>query len=247
MEVFRQLWRVVTEPFLRHSDTPGDGESRRAAMNDHECSDPSHSHDLSTDDTMTISLFSSISLSSVRALNESVPSSIRGVFKSHEKRSTLHPSCSSNAGDPELLVFVPFDYPVHVRSISVLGPSSSSSVGSSPRSVKLWTNRLDLDFDEAREDEHPAQRVELLDPSSHEHGDGTVDYPLRAAKFQNVTSLTLFFPDSFEGEQTTLLYIGFKGVATKVRREAVECVYESRSNVEDHKIGEEMKAKMDGL
>ena len=207
-------------------------------MNDHLCSDPSHSHDLTSDDSL-VSHLSYVQTSNVRALNESLPGSCRLVFKPHSLRASPTPSCSSNSGDPELLVHVPFSGAVHLRSMSLGGGAG----GCAPARVLLFVNREDVDFDNAR-DRTPEQELKLLDPDEHDFGGGSVDFPLRAAKFQNVTSVTLFFPESFGGETSTITYIGFKGVATNVKREAVECVYETRGNVADHKVeGDEVKGR----
>lgn len=81
----------------------------------------------------------------------------------------------------------------------------------------------------------------------------TLDYPLRpASKFRYCTSITLFFDGNFaqrmaesqEGTNddatslipTEISYVGFKGSGTSVKRQAVECVYESRGMRKDHRV-----------
>ena len=69
-----------------------------------------------------------------------------------------------------------------------------------------------------------------------------VEYPTKAGKFVNVSSLTLYFPDNFGAELTTIYYIGFKGEFTSYKRAVVEAVYEARAIPKDHKVGDEIKA-----
>jgi hypothetical protein len=38
-----------------------------------------------------------------------------------------------------------------------------------------------------------------------------IDYPLKLSKFQNVSTLTLFFTETFGADQASISYIGFKG------------------------------------
>ena len=40
---------------------------------------------------------------------------------------------------------------------------------------------------------------------------------LRYSKFQSIANITLHFPESFGGDTTQILYIGFKGEATQVK------------------------------
>lgn len=52
--------------------------------------------------------------------------------------------------------------------------------------------------------------------------------PPRLSKFQTVNAVTLFFPESFGGDQTRLSFLGFKGEWTPATRQVVECEYEVR-------------------
>lgn len=58
----------------------------------------------------------------------------------------------------------------------------------------------------------------------------------RYTKFQSIATITMFFPESFNGDYTQLHFIGFKGEHTANQRDkVVQCVYESQPNLEDHK------------
>lgn len=189
-----------------------------------------HSSDASPfDASLGSSLFSSIDLVGVRALNEAVVGSARLVCKGYNERTTGDPSCSSCDDDCELIVHVPFVDPVRVKFVSITGGPNSEA----PNQAKLWVDRDDIDFDNCH-DVPPSQTLDLVDPDEHAV-EGTLDYPVTARKFQNVSSITLFFSDNFGGDRTTITYLGFKGNSTEARRGVVDCVYETRGMPADHK------------
>jgi len=201
-------------------------------MDPPECS--GHSHDDQTDD-LGLSLRTCVDLDRVVCLNEEVPGSGRAVIKLHEDRLTNVPSLQSPPEDPELLLTIPFTEAVTIQSITLRCGSSRGTAA--PRHLKLFSNREDLDFETAREME-AQQELELLPP---EHfSEGTIDYPCRpAGRFQNITCLTIFVRDNYDetGESPTeISYVGMKGKGTKVKRAAVETVYEAQGMPKDHKV-----------
>jgi len=201
-------------------------------MDPPECS--GHSHDDQTDD-LGLSLRTCVDLDRVVCLNEEVPGSGRAVIKLHEDRLTNEPSLQSPPEDPELLLTIPFTEAVTIQSITLRCGSSRGTAA--PRHLKLFSNREDLDFETAREME-AQQELELLPP---EHfSEGTIDYPCRpAGRFQNITCLTIFVRDNYDetGESPTeISYVGMKGKGTKVKRAAVETVYEAQGMPKDHKV-----------
>jgi len=220
-----------------------------------------HSHDSEFGDEAALtSLRELIDLPRVTCLNEEAEGTGRAVLRSHGDRYLTEPSLRSTEDpddEPELILHVPFTEAVAIRTISIEGapPASSSGSGSgggsgggsaetsAPRTVKLFVNRDDLDFETARELE-PAMVLDLL-PPEHGVGLGTIDYPLRpAGRFQGAASVTLYFPDNYargadpdgDAVQTEITYVGFKGKGTRVKRRAVDAVYESRGMKEDHKV-----------
>jgi len=93
-------------------------------------------------------------------------------------------------------------------------------------------------------------------------GEETCDYTLRpTTKFKYVNNITLFFGDNYATRAreagaldddtflpTEICYVGFKGVGTSVKRQAVETVYESRGMKKDHKVPDgEMGARHLGM
>lgn len=201
-------------------------------MDPPECS--GHSHDDQTDD-LGLSLRTYVDLDRVVCLNEEVPGSGRAVIKLHEDRLTNEPSLQSPPDDPELLLTIPFTEAVTIQSITLRCGSSQGTAA--PRHLKLFSNREDLDFETAREME-AQQELELLPP---EHfSEGTIDYPCRpAGRFQNISCLTIFVRDNYDetGESPTeISHVGMKGKGTKVKRAAVETVYEAQGMPKDHKV-----------
>ena len=95
----------------------------------------------------------------------------------------------------------------------------------------LWPSAVDFD---AAEETPPAQSLALsVDP------DAALFYPLRAARFANVSSLTLVFRGVHGGgDGSAIAFIGLKGVATGHRRGIVSAVYEAQPLPEDHSVPE---------
>lgn len=209
-------------------------------MDPPECSGHSHDHDHG--DELGMSLRPQMDLPNVECLNEEVQNSGRAILKLHEERLTAEPSCCSPEDDPELLLKIPFTESVTIQSISV---RSSGTSGAPPKTIKLFVNRDDLDFDMARE-LTPQATLELL--PAHHFVEGSIDYPLRpAGRFQSVSSLSIYFQDNYGDEDSTateITFVGLKGKGSSVKRRAVETVYESRGMPADHKVpGDEFSGR----
>ena len=196
-----------------------------------------HDHDDTFED-LGLSLRPQIDFDGVKCLNEDFPGMGRGILKLHEERLSAEPYLRSQEDDPELLLHIPFTEAVTITKISIHSspPSNIDDECKPPRTVKLFSNRDDIDFDMARE-LTPHCQVDTLPP---EHfTEGTLDYPLRpAGRFRNIDSLTLFFSDNYGSDDevsTVITYIGLKGRGSGIKRTAVQCVYESRGMPEDHK------------
>lgn len=62
-----------------------------------------------------------------------------------------------------------------------------------------------------------------------------MEYPVKAHRFMNCSHLVMHFPqDENAGEAKELYWLGFKGIPTEWKREAVVTVYESQANLADH-------------
>lgn len=195
-----------------------------------------HTHDIEDDD-LGLSLRPHIDFELVTCLNEEVPNTGKAVLKLHEDRLTQEPYLKSNEDDPELLLHIPFTEAVTVKTISMRTAAPNGIEGAAPRTIKLFTNRDDLDFDTAR-DMEPQATVELAPPDHVP--EGTIDYQLRpGGRFQNISSLTIFVQDNFEFDDdisSLLTYVGVKGRGSGQKRMAVETVYETRGMKKDHKV-----------
>jgi hypothetical protein len=170
----------------------------------------------------------------------------RDILKLHEERLSTDPFLRSQEDDPELLLYIPFTEAVtitHLAIRSVPGDDDDDFPTAPPRTVKVFSDRDDIDFEMARE-LSPQCQVDTLPPDHFV--EGTIDYPLRpAGKFQNVSSITLFFEDNFAAGRlddandevsTIVTYVGVKGKGSRQKRMAVEAVYETRGMKKDHKV-----------
>ncbi|EQC31007.1 hypothetical protein SDRG_11194, partial [Saprolegnia diclina VS20] len=185
-----------------------------------------HDHDHEVEDAEGESLFQYIDTSKVRCLNALDERQKTHPFKSAADKRSRATYLDSNEDDPELILYIPFTEAVSVKSICIAGGAD----GLHPTSVKLFVNREDIDFTNATE--LPAtQKLELV-----EDYDANIDYPLSLRKFQGISSLSLFFENSVDGDQTRVYYIGLKGESKKWKHGVVECVYESRPQLSDHKV-----------
>ena len=187
-----------------------------------------HSHDHSHEplDGSGDSLYPFIDKDKVHCLNEARQGMGKDIVKSWAHRLDAEPRLESDV-DAELLLTIPFTSAVHLKSFCIVAGEKDKG----PSKVKLFVNRDDIDFDSAR-DLEPAQELDLI-----EDFNASIDFPVRPKKFKSVSSLTLFFPENFTGdedEKTIMSYIGFKGEGTDLKRGVVDTVYEASAQLKDH-------------
>lgn len=153
--------------------------------------------------------------------------------------------------DEQLLMFIPFVFSLAALPMYVAGEVNwtnwklrftgsiklysilfrSDSSPTSPKTLKLYLNRDDLDFS-AASDLPATQTLEL--PLTAQ----VTEMPVKRALFNNCHSLTLFFESnhsSGEEDVTRISYLGFKGSWTELKKEAVVANYEAAANPADHK------------
>jgi hypothetical protein len=117
-----------------------------------------------------------------------------------------------------------------VKLHSILLRTSNSA--SAPRTLKLFANREDVDF-EAAEELEAAQTLELAQTSEVQ------ELAVRRARFSSVQRLALFFADNFGGgeeDATRIGYLGFRGEWMALGRAPASILYEAAANPSDHKI-----------
>mmetsp|Transcript_41066 Transcript_41066/g.76384 ORF Transcript_41066/g.76384 Transcript_41066/m.76384 type:complete len:167 (+) Transcript_41066:88-588(+) len=104
--------------------------------------------------------------------------------------------------DHQLLLKVQFRVPVKLHQIRILGTSED---GTAPQTVKLFLDKVNMGFEDAEEE--PVQELQL----TPENVDGGEAWPLRFVKFQNVSSLQIFFQENFGAAVTRVTRIEFLG------------------------------------
>ncbi|EGX44750.1 hypothetical protein AOL_s00188g88 [Orbilia oligospora ATCC 24927] len=217
-----------------HEHTHGSGAGDGHDHHDHHDHDHAgHTHDDDVTPAIQSSLYNSIDFDAVSTLNESEPDAGKRVLrKTWDERLETTPELESDS-DQELIMFVPFAGIVKLHSLLIYAPPDPTS----PRTLKLFINRTDVDFSNATS-VTPTQTLEipLVPPSSRPE---IIEIPVKRALFNNVRSLTLFFEenhgyDNDDEDVTKIWYLGFRGDFMKVGREPVITLYEAAANPRDH-------------
>ncbi|ELR03073.1 hypothetical protein VC83_08562 [Pseudogymnoascus destructans] len=184
-------------------------------------------HDHSDDITPAIqhSLYQHIDFDAITTLNEAVSGSGAAVVKkTWAERLEDSPELESDA-DEQLLMHIPFTGQIKLYSL-LLRTSQSPSA---PRTLKLFVNRNDVDFDLATQ-LTPTQTLHLSQTSEVQ------DIPVKRALFGTVQSLTLFFEDNFGEEVSRVGYVGFRGGWMRLGGAPEGVLYEAAANPRDHKV-----------
>ncbi|KAF1923864.1 DUF1000-domain-containing protein [Didymella exigua CBS 183.55] len=189
----------------------------------------SHSHDHSDDITPALQniLYAQLDFPALRTLNESTSNSGRAICqKTWAQRLSPDPELVSSA-DEQLLMLVPFTGQVRLHSI-LLRTSDSPAA---PRTLKLFANADDMDFETASE-KQPTQTLELARSSDVQ------EIAVKRVHFNNTRSLALFFEDNWsqgDEDETRISYLAFKGDFMRLNKEPVSVLYEAAANPADHK------------
>jgi hypothetical protein len=163
----------------------------------------------------------------VTGMNEQVTGMSIKTIKPYDRRSDEVDYVESDADD-QLIIKIPFVGAVKLRSIMIkAGPTDST-----PTEIHLFSNSETLDFEEASNETIKAtQKLSSVVVTRD-----VITYPLKAAKFNNVRSITLFIPSSMGGDTSRIYFIGFKGewLGQQRREGPSNIVYESAPQVKDH-------------
>lgn len=89
-----------------------------------------------------VDLTDAINRHGVYAMNERIVGSVKGIFKQKEDMTNRDTWVESNEGDPELLIYVPFNSAVQLKSMTMIGGED----GSSPAHIKMYVNKENSDF-----------------------------------------------------------------------------------------------------
>ncbi|KAL9601316.1 MAG: hypothetical protein Q9219_002611 [cf. Caloplaca sp. 3 TL-2023] len=187
--------------------------------------DHGHDHSDDVEPALQTLIWKQIDFESIRTLNESEPDQgAKVVEKTWPQRLNAEPKLESDA-DEQLLLFIPFTGIVKLHSVLI----RSSEDSSAPRTLKLFSNRDDLDFSTAS-DLQATQTLELSQTSEIQ------ELPVKRTLFGNTYNLNLFIEDNYGDELTRIYWIGFKGDFMTLNREPVEVLYEKAANPKDHTL-----------
>ncbi|KAF9267664.1 DUF1000-domain-containing protein [Marasmius fiardii PR-910] len=202
-------------------------------MNHHNhshCHDESHGHDHNHDhdhDPPDLgaqdNLFQHIDRQNVVILNASDDhGNGSDVIKPWHERLNEEKFVESDADD-QLIIRIPFTGGVKLRALLLKsGPGDQT-----PEKVSLFANEDNLDFSDIT-DKTPTQDFNV--PQGREVG----EYAVKTAKFNNISSLTLFFPHSQGADTVRVYYIGLLGSWTERSQRPIITVYEAQANLADH-------------
>ncbi|SCZ93500.1 BZ3500_MvSof-1268-A1-R1_Chr6-3g08702 [Microbotryum saponariae] len=124
-------------------------------------------------------------------------------------------SIDSQDDDDELLVHVKFTELVKIKSMLI--GTGGGRASNAPRLLKCWVNRVDgLTFSDVNSTA-TSQEFELLESTSGSHD--SLEYPVRLARFSNVSTIDLYFANTRGGESSRLYYLGFMGESRRIKKE----------------------------
>lgn len=125
--------------------------------------------------------------------------------------------------DDQLILRIPFTGSIKLRSLLLkTGPGDQT-----PTKVALFSNQPSMDFNDVS-DKVPVQEFDIPQDRN------VAEYAVKTAKFNNVSSLTLFFPASQGADTTRIYYVGLLGHWTERKTDPVITVYETQANLADH-------------
>ncbi|KAI0723688.1 galactose-binding domain-like protein [Fomitopsis betulina] len=203
------------------------------------CNDHSDQHDHQHGPPEAVgprdNLFTRIDRDNVMALNAQDPAKGPEVIKPWDQRLDEDKYIESDADD-QLIIRIPFTGAVKLRALLLkTGPGDLT-----PAKVSIYSNQEHVDFSTVN-DLKPVQEFDVA------QGRDVGEYHVMPAKFSNVTSITLFFPESQGAENTRVYYVGFIGTFSGERKgHPIITVYESRPNIADHPKIAEVLPNMQG-
>ncbi|KAG6334115.1 hypothetical protein ID866_4977 [Astraeus odoratus] len=185
------------------------------------CGHGDHGHDQAGEDVgPNDNLFPYIDRPNVVALNATGEGS--SVIKPWHERTSEEVYLESDA-DEQLIIRVPFTGSVKLRTLLLkTGPGDQAA-----EKVILFANEPSIDFSDVQ-DKSPTQEFELA-----VSGD-VCEYAVKTAKFNNVSSVTIFVPTNRGADSTRIYYIGFLGHWSERKNNPVITVYEAQANLADH-------------
>ncbi|KDE05594.1 hypothetical protein MVLG_04089 [Microbotryum lychnidis-dioicae p1A1 Lamole] len=166
----------------------------------------------------TISLYPFIDHHGCYGTNLALPDSLPRVLRPLDSKDGgpwTGGSIDSQDDDDELLVHVKFTELVKIKSVLI--GTGGGRASNAPRLLKCWVNRVDgLTFSDVNSTA-TSQEFELLESTSGSHD--SLEYPVRLARFSNVSTIDLYFANTRGGESSRLYYLGFMGESRRIKKE----------------------------
>ncbi|KAF8078219.1 PITH domain-containing protein [Lyophyllum atratum] len=148
-----------------------------------------------TQDRGDVSLLEYLDLSQLDCLNEASEHTLKSILA--EKRKNTSSNYLLSDADEQLLLNIPFNQSVRVRSIVI----QSSAVKQGPQTIKLAANRPTLGFEDIEDASEP-EIAQVLSLSETDVLEGK-PVALRFVRFQTVNSLHVFVGSNQGNEDTT--------------------------------------------
>ncbi|KAF8622587.1 hypothetical protein AX15_006931 [Amanita polypyramis BW_CC] len=163
---------------------------------DHDC----HGHGPSEDDLgPQDNLYAYIDHQNVLALNVPGEHQSSSIIKPWHQRGDESVYIESEVDD-QIIIRVPFTGSVRLRTVLLkTGPT-----GHTPSKVLLFANDMNLDFNDVA-DRIPTQELSIV--QTREVG----EYAIKIAKFNSISSISLYFPSSQGADTLRIYYLGFLG------------------------------------
>ncbi|GMS91536.1 hypothetical protein PENTCL1PPCAC_13711, partial [Pristionchus entomophagus] len=166
-----------------------------------------------------------IDMDKVSILNEASANSGPNFLKEWDDKMDRTRFLESDC-DEELLINLPFKGNVRILGLCLIGEDGEQC----PARIRLFKDREGMSFDDVA-GLQPEQEIDLkADPT------GSVDYPLKASKFNSLSHLSIHIDRNFGGETTKMYFLGLRGEYLEdFRQKVVIATYEARAIPKDHK------------
>ena len=188
--------------------------------------------DHSTEEIPNNSLYSNINISDSKCLNESNENPLKNCIKPYNQRHN-NKYLESDL-DPELLIRLVFTNPVDINGIKIL-----TQGGFCPDKISFFKeNYLTFDDIETRKPFH------TITPNNNILKD--IIYPLPTYKFTGIEILYIYIGDNLGEETTRIHYLDLNGKLNPYGKNkgVVNCIYEAKPQIKDHKINNDSKGNI---
>jgi len=163
--------------------------------------------------------------------------SSKTIFRAKEFMLDKDKSLESNDDDPELLIYIPFNSVVKVKTFILVGGED----GTSPSHIKMFVNHEHPDFS-LIQNGIPTQEFDCI-----QNPEGELHYGLRPSKFNNVQSISILVDRNHGADNTKIYYIGFTGIKTNKKKMVLIGNFELKPVNDPNKLMDKMKLSNDTI